>query len=259
MNNSIPVIGTAIVNGVHWLARLIASVDYPVDDFVIFNNNGKGEITEDLDKLSKNFHPYIKKITVCHLPKNIGTSGAWNMIIKCYMNSPYWIIANHDVSFTPGFLKEMADHAAKESVGMVHGKAGELGLGNWDLFLIKDWVIQKYGLFDENFYPAYVEDFDYLMRIVLDPIERVTSMNAPYYHGDTLEYSQSGSQTWRVDMGLKDKIDNARWLNETEYMTEKWGQGWHWLQPYPSPFNKSLPVHYTTYDLNFLRRKNLGF
>ena len=47
----IPVIGTAIVNGVHWLQRLLDSVDYPVENFVIFNNNGKGEITEELDKI----------------------------------------------------------------------------------------------------------------------------------------------------------------------------------------------------------------
>ena len=39
--NSVPVIGVAIVNGFHWLQRLVDSVDYPVDNFVIFNNNGK--------------------------------------------------------------------------------------------------------------------------------------------------------------------------------------------------------------------------
>ena len=49
----IPVIGTAIVNGVHWLQRLLDSVDYPVENFVIFNNNGKGEITEKDHKVVK--------------------------------------------------------------------------------------------------------------------------------------------------------------------------------------------------------------
>ena len=257
--HSIPVIGTVIVNGVHWLERLISSVDYSVDNFVIFNNNGKDEITKDLDQLPKQTHPYIKKITVCHLPKNIGCAGAWNLIIKCYMTSPYWIIVNHDIAFTPGFLRKMVNESLNDSVGMVHGKAGELGLGNWDLFLIKDWVIQKYGLFDENFYPAYVEDFDYLIRIMNDPFDRVVSIDLPYYHGETTDYSESGSQTWRVDPQLKDKIDNARQLNEMEYMTEKWGNNWRNIVGYETPFNKDLPVSFTTYDLNFVRRKNLGF
>ena len=82
----IPVIGTAIVNGVHWLQRLLDSVDYPVENFVVFNNNGKGEITEELDKIANTSHPLIDKITVCHLPANIGLPGVFNMVIKCYLN-----------------------------------------------------------------------------------------------------------------------------------------------------------------------------
>ena len=35
--NSIPVLGAAIVNGAHWLHKLISSVDYPVDNFLIVN------------------------------------------------------------------------------------------------------------------------------------------------------------------------------------------------------------------------------
>ena len=51
--NKIDVIGTAIVNGVHWLKRLIYSIDYSVDTFVIFNNNGRNQITEELEYLKK--------------------------------------------------------------------------------------------------------------------------------------------------------------------------------------------------------------
>ena len=51
--NNIPVLGAAIVNGPHWLHKLISSVDYPVDNFLIVNNNGKGELNEELDNLTK--------------------------------------------------------------------------------------------------------------------------------------------------------------------------------------------------------------
>jgi hypothetical protein len=114
---------------------LFYSIDYPVDNFVIFNNNGRG---------------HVKKVHVVHMPSNLGCSGAWNLIIKSFLKSPYWVISNHDVMYEPGFLREMNEKAQKEEVGVVHGKNG-----GWDIFLLKDWMVQKYGLFDENLYPGY--------------------------------------------------------------------------------------------------------
>ena len=33
---------------------------------------------------------------------NLDVKG-WNTIIKSFVHSPYWVITNDDVSFTPGF------------------------------------------------------------------------------------------------------------------------------------------------------------
>lgn len=105
----IPVIGVPVVSNPFWIHRLIMSVDYPVENLIIINNNGKGEIDEELNNLTKITHKFIDKIKVVHMPANIGCSGAWNLIIKCYMMASYWIIVNDDVAFGPGLLKEMAD------------------------------------------------------------------------------------------------------------------------------------------------------
>ena len=86
--SAIPVIGTACVNAPHWVYRLFYSIDYPVDTFVVFNNNGRDQITHELDLLREVPHKYVKKVVVCHLPSNLGCSGAWNLIIKSYMNAP---------------------------------------------------------------------------------------------------------------------------------------------------------------------------
>lgn len=255
--SSIPVIGTAIVNGVHWLHRLIESVDFNVDNFLIINNNGRNQITNQLNSLVELNNKYIKNIHICHMPSNIGCPASWNLIIKCYITSPYWIITNHDVAFTSGFLETMYNKAQTKETGMVYGNSGEFGIGSWDIFLIKDWVVEKYGLFDENFYPAYSEDADYIMRLVHDPIAR-DFVNIPYYHGDTFEYKLSGCQTIKQDQELGEKVKIAHYLNEKEYMNKKWGAGWRVLQPYRYAFNKqedSVP----TYDLQFIRRKYLGF
>lgn len=257
---TIPVIGVPVVTNPFWVTRLLMSIDYPVNDFVIINNNGRGEIDEQLDNLTKIKHKFVKNIKVVHLPANLGVGGAWNLIIKCYMMAPYWIITNDDVAFGPGFLEEMKTKAENDSeVGLIHGYDGDFNVGSWDLFLIKDFVIKKFGLFDENLYPAYCEDSDYIMRILIDPIKRITSLEKTYYHGmgDKTQYYEHGSQTRKSCPQLEQKLT---FCNETnfEYLNKKWGPGWRSCNPTKLPFNL-YPISYTSYDLDYVRRKNMGF
>jgi len=256
MEASIPVIGTAIVNNPYWLHRLFMSIDYPVDNFVVFNNNGRGQITNAVENVRNLYNPFVKKVHVTHMPSNIGCSGAWNLIIKSFMRAPYWVITNHDVMFEPGFLEEMNKHAQDPEVATVHGSHG-----GWDIFLLKDWVVQKYGLFDENLYPGYCEDMDYGMRFIHDDLKRVLSLEAGYYHGTSKDYSD-GSQTWRSEPNLQLPVHVAHELNK-KYLHAKWGEAWQAHvdgETYKTPFNiPELPVDFTTYDLDFVRRKHLGF
>jgi len=180
---TIPVISVAVISSTYWVQRLIASIDFPVDNFAIYNNSENISITEDLEKIVKLNHPYIKKFSLINFPHNIGLPAVWNLTIKCYIKSPYWLFVNDDVSFTPGFLEEMFNQAQDNEVGIVHGGPGDFNDGAWDVFIIKDWVIQSHGLFEENCYPAYAEDVDYIMRIHNSPIKRITSINKVYYHG----------------------------------------------------------------------------
>lgn len=260
----IPVIGTAVVNSSYWISRLIMSIDFPVENFVIINNNGRGEIDEELNSLLNLNKKFIDKIKVCHMPANIGCSGAWNLIIKCYMNSPYWIIVNDDVAFGPGLLEEFYDTIEGDrDIGVIHANAGDFNVGSWDLFLISDHIIQNFGLFDENLYPAYCEDADYIMRFMHRPIRRVTSLNSTYYHGHSKggDYysNEGGSQTKKSDPSLDEKLTIINQVN-FEYMNSKWGEHWRSCSPHLHPFNhETIPISYTSYDLNYVRSKNLGF
>jgi hypothetical protein len=257
----IPVIGTAVVNSSFWVSRLVMSVDFPVERFVIINNNGRGEIDDQLDALVRIKHNFIDRIEVCHLPANLGVSGAWNLIIKCSMNAPYWIIVNDDVAFGRGLLEEFHKTVEADSeVGVVHAHEGQFNVGSWDVFLIRDHIIKKYGLFDENTYPAYNEDADYIMRFLNDMPKRVMSLSGNYMHGmgNKDQYFEHGGQTRKTDPALVDKI-NANNELTIEYMTSKWGP--HWRTCYPTkPYGKDgLPLSYWNYDLEFVRKKNLGF
>lgn len=255
---TIPVIGVPIVNGVQWLKRLVDSVDYPVENFFIVNNNGRNEITEEINEICNTQHPFIRKFHVSHMPSNFGCGGGWNLIIKSYMMEPYWILASHDIQFSPGMLKSMHEEAIGTDHGMIYAKRSDWGGGSYDVFLIKDWVVQKCGLFDENLYPAYAEDIDYHIRLINENIS-YRYLDLEYLHGEK-DYSTSGSQTWRVDTTLKDKIDQGRILNETRYMTKKWGNDYQSLNAYSKPFNTEIyDSGHMTYDLEFIRKKYLGF
>jgi hypothetical protein len=257
MAESIPVLGTAIVNNPYWLHRLFMSIDYPVDNFVVFNNNGRGQITREVEMLKEVPNHNIKNVHTCHLPANVGCSGAWNLIIKCFMKAPWWLITNHDVMYEPGFLKEMFEAMSDPEVGTAHGAGG-----GWDVFALKDWMVQKYGLFDENLYPAYVEDLEFGHRFIHDDVKRVLSMKTGYYHGTKKNDYSDGSQTWRSEPSIAQSIHVAHEMNK-KYVTMKWGRGWQAHideATHKTPFNvPEFPISFTTYDLEFVRRKHLGF
>lgn len=253
----IPVIGTAVLKNPKWVRRLYESIDFPVENFVVFNNNSTGEITEELESLKEINQSFVKNIFITHLPANLGVSAVWNLIIKSYINKPYWVIVNDDVAFTDGFLEEMYQKAQDDNIGMVHGYGGDFGDGAWDLFLIKDWVIQKLGLFDENLTPAYCEDADYTMRIFNNPFGIIFQLDKPYLHGDgyASEYYTHGSQTKKSSPYLTKKLDDINLMN-FEYLTKKWGEGWRMTNPIKNPMGISeFPLSYTTFDIEFIRKK----
>jgi len=244
-----PVMGTLIVNGVHWLRRLIASVDHPVDEFCIINNNGRGQIDAELDELVKEPHEFIKKMRVVHMPGNIGVSGGWNLIIKSYLMQPYWFIVSHDIEFSPGLVREMVDRTVHQpGVGMVHIGVSGRRLGSYEAFTIKDWVVAQYGLFDENFYPAYQEDVEYILRSMG---VRWDAAQLPYKHGEG-NYDEGGSQTIKEEPELRKLIDRNTHINEG-YLVKRWGGEW-W-----DTYLGAIDNGHKPYDLTFNRQKFLGF
>ena len=260
MNDSIPVIGTAVVNNTFWIQRLFFSIDYHVDTLFIVNNGGRQIIDEELDNLAKTAHPFIKRTVVCHLPSNIGCSGAWNLIIKCFTQAPFWIIANDDVCFSPGLLADMVVKSQNPDYGIVYAGSSS----GYDLFLIKDWLVQTNGLFDENYYPAYQEDEDYKKRMhikeSLGVVERntkeiSTSCRATFLHGPTVDYQTGGSQTTKSEDKtgtFQKKILETSRKNE-EYLQNKWSQ----VKVIDDKIY--VPLEFMSYDLNFIREKYTGF
>ena len=264
---SIPVIGIPIVNGVHWLERLLFSIDYPVDNLFIINNNGRGEITDELNELEEIFrtNTLIKNLHITHFPSNLGCATSWNLIIKSYLMEPYWVICNHDVSFTPGLLEEIAETAQNKDLNLIHPRAGEYDIGTYDLFAVTEEGIRTMGLFDENLSPAYGEDSDFIMRSININPKMVKGLKNTYFHGNEIvnnsneSYEKNAQQTSKEDPQLGEKLRYVQGIN-FGYMNDKWGEGWRVCRPYNNPFNiPEFPQSYTTWDIDFVRSKYLGF
>ena len=262
---SIPIIGVPIVNGVHWLEKMIKSIDYPVDNLFVINNNGCGEIDSQLDKLKELDNKFIKNFHITHFPSNLGVSASWNLIIKSYLMEPYWVISNHDVSFTPGLLEEIANAAEDKEVAMIHPHAGNFDLGSYDLFVITEKGVRTVGLFDENLYPAYGEDSDFIMRLHNLQPKMVKGLDNIHIHGDEVaqadddHYRKNAQQTKKENPQLGERLNEVNFINY-EYLNKKWGEGWREVEPHWNPFrNSEFPQSYTTWNLDFVRRKYLGF
>jgi hypothetical protein len=96
----IPVIGVLTLTRHDLLFRLINSIDYPVNNFVILFQNCT-EIPYNFFKHNKN--PFIMKYTLIASDMNIGVSRGWNYILKNISSEKgYWLISGDDNYFEKG-------------------------------------------------------------------------------------------------------------------------------------------------------------
>jgi hypothetical protein len=72
--------------------------------------------------------------------------------------SDYWLIANFDIEWGGDSLKLFAEQSSPDKLLLSNGSP------EWCVFSIGSKVVEKVGLFDESFVPAYFEDTDYKRR-----------------------------------------------------------------------------------------------
>lgn len=137
------------------LIRLLDSLDRPVGDVVIIDNGRRWPRGVALDGLHVRD---CRSLSVVELPANLGVAGAWNLGIKCTPHADRWLIVNDDAWLPPGSLQEL-DSMSSRSTVTLSGSTPP-----WSCFVLGDEVVQRVGLFDERFHPAYFEDTDYERR-----------------------------------------------------------------------------------------------
>lgn len=148
----IPVLGFCTLKRFDLADRLLASIDYPVEHLVIVDNSG-----------SQTWNPivpqFVKNMWLIRVPYGLGLVGAWNLIIKSTPYAPYWLLVNDDAWFEPGALEIIAKETDTKAINFV-----QIGT-KWSCVVFGEGMVEKVGLYDENFYPLYFDDNDLERRI----------------------------------------------------------------------------------------------
>lgn len=209
------------------LDRLAGSVDFPIDHKLVMNNGPK-PMTEFMLK--------HRDWDVMSTPQN-GVAGSWNSAPSLWPDAPYWIIVNDDYWFFPGQLKSICEfanaHAYTEPIIFMVDKEKP----SWPCFVWTRMGVNKFGVFDENFWPGYYEDCDMMMR---HRIEGVRSYRCVFPEGTKQNHSKGQPTGARYNA----MIDGCNALNQ-KYWMEKWGNYDYFGEPeWETPFNKGLPTSY---------------
>ncbi len=237
--NSIPVLGIPHYNRMDLTERCIASIDHPVDLLVLIQQGPRG--AERPSRPFRELAPPCVKHVFLSSHANFGVAGAWNEIIKTWP-APYWMITNNDIQFAPGDLKKMNDwtlinqRGLSGDLGMIYGNHG----ASW--FTITADAVFKVGLFDENIYPAYLEDCDMSRRMDLAGIVRGNVEGCTSVRGD-VSMNMTGSCTIYSDPIIRAKNGSTHGRN-FEYYRMKWG-GDNGKEIFTHPYNNpNLPLDY---------------
>lgn len=138
-----------VLNRYDLLCRMLDSIDYPIDHLLVIDN-GRGMPEIELPEM-------VQEMTVLSMPANLGVATSWNLGIKSFPFASAWWFSSADTQYLPGALKTLAQVQDDEIT-----LAGTFP--HWQTFAIGSRVVERIGLFDENYHPIYFEDNDYALR-----------------------------------------------------------------------------------------------
>lgn len=188
------------------------------DKYIIIDNGGKYH--------SELFHD---KKDVIRPGYNMGCAASWNYFLKKYPDD-ICIIANDDLEFYNDTLEKLVkaynDSKNDEEIGLIFPDHGAHSI--FSCFMISKSCIEKVGYFDENFYPAYFEDNDYVRRFDMQKMKVFSAENCAYIHHKSSTLSAYTPEESR---------NHSRTFNQNgEYYCKKWGGPPH-KETYMTPFN----------------------
>jgi GT2 family glycosyltransferase len=170
--------------------------------------------------------------TIYYYPENIGVARAWNMGLKADCDWTFFI--GIGAVFPNGFSEVLAELKNASDYALITDLAFHCNA-------ISRKTVGAVGYFDENFYPAYYEDTDYVRRMQLAGIEIKATQIAGY--------SALQANSTESDQGLP-----VHYLNLEKYYIEKWG-GKPGEEKFDKPFGDKGIGHWVGQSIKTLKQK----
>jgi hypothetical protein len=237
--------GVAALNRGDMLLRCVESVDRPVETLFVINNGEDPGVAETVGRIRNRDIRSAAMFSRIHVEGHdrLGCGPAWNRIIKS-TDGP-WLISSNDIQLLPGSVDAM-NRALEECPD-----ASIVCPVNYTVFALTPLGVRKAGLFDENFYPAYYEDWDHHRRVVLAEGRIVKAVDGfGTVHGEAPFW---GSTTIKSDPSLNAR-NGITFGNLQDYYIRKWG-GLPPNEIHSTPFGRELPLDWWEIEPD-LRKKN---
>jgi GT2 family glycosyltransferase len=188
--------------------------DFPNTAILVLDNGNQNLTTKE------DFPTFSKNIFVQNPRCNLGVARSWNRICKFGFGiCDNVLLVNDDVYLGYG------EKTVHEAISL--NKSGVMQSEHlWSVVLINKTMYETIGEFDEQFYPAYCEDSDYMYRMKLLGIRHdINPILNPKVvrHGMTREMAPEA-------------VDESMRINRIKY-ANKWG-GLPLLETYTTPYNK---------------------
>jgi len=174
--------------------------DMPNTPFIILDNGRQGIALDGIGKPGQ--------FTLLDSPVNLGVAASWNFLIRMiHIDVEYAFIVNDDVYL--GLQEREVDtliyrELSTKHVILAHGDKG------FSSFIINREMFEMVGPFDIDYYPAYYEDNDYVMRMSqlgLEPVNIKALTPRVFY----------GSQSIQKDPSL-----NENFAKNRQRFMDKW-------------------------------------
>ena len=167
----------------------------------------------------------VQPIVIDNWTENKGVAAAWNEGLRRSKNYDYAFIVNDDVRFRPGAMHTMLHDMRESGADLVSAtpyKHDSVGFKevvdnespDFAAFLVRPWsFMHNFGMFDENFYPAYFEDNDMRHRIKVAGGKQGISLCARMDHGVSVTQNWNGERV----------VSHEQFEKNKAYYVSKWG------------------------------------
>jgi hypothetical protein len=205
------------------LTRLAKSIDYPIAEKLVINNGEPGALRE--------WHNLNPGWEGCQSWENIGVAASWNFATEIFHSETAWLIVNDDQEFQPGCLKRVYEAAEAHAKDYPFIFVNEFRA--FDFFVWTRKGVDELGLFDENFWPAYFEDWEMRLRMDIAGLQGYAIPGPfPVKHGKP----QPGGPAYHKMLKACEELNQ-------NYFMRKWGvvddKNPKWTTPFNDP-HKSL-------------------